>query len=248
MTTIFTLVNQKGGVGKTTSTVSLGHKLAQSGDKVLMVDVDPQGQISTALGLAQGNNVFNLLVTGQPPARWVQPTGRENLWIIPGDRSTGTAQIVMNAENRPVSAIYDIIKALFKDFDYIIFDTAPSVGGLQERVIWASGLVVIPTVTEFMSSDGLSQVLTMIDGLTKQGWKGKVAGILPTFFDEQTRESQGTLAELKSTFGNGVLPPIHRATILRECAAEGVTIFEKDPKSRAAQEYTAVIEHLRRIR
>jgi len=247
MATILTFANQKGGVGKTTTTVSIGHKLAQSGYKVLMVDIDPQGQVATALGLAQGSNVFSLLVTGQPPSLWVQPTGRENLSIIPGNRQTGTAQIVMSAENRPISAIRDLIKPLFKECDYIIFDTAPSVGGLQERVIWASDLVVIPTATEYLSSDGLTQVLTMIDGLNKQGWKGKIAGILPTFYDEQTRESKETLAGLKKTFGEAVLSPIHRATVLRECAAEGATIFEKAPKSRAAQEYAAVIKYLLKL-
>ena len=241
------IVNQKGGVAKTTTVASTGSYLASRGKETLIIDFDSQGQTATALGVDQGNNVFNFLVTGQPPSRWIVPTGRAHLSIIPGDRMTSTAQIVMNAENRPLDAIEELLKPLYKDFEYILFDTAPSIGGVQERAIWASKFVVIPTATEFMSSDGLTQILAMIRNLEERGWQGKVAGILPTFYDEQTRESGETLAELQNTFGALCLSPIHRATVLRECAAEGVTIFEKDPKSRAAQEYAAVAEYLLKL-
>lgn len=244
---IFAVTNQKGGVAKTTTVASVLSYLAARGNRTLGIDFDSQGQLATALGLEQSNNVFNFLVTGQSPSLWVRPSGRENLSIISGDRMTSTAQIVMNAENRPLDAVTSILKSIRREYDYIIFDTAPSVGGLQERAIWASDFVLIPTATEFMSSDGLTQILAMIRSLEEKGWQGKVAGILPTFYDQQTRESRETLAELQKTFGELCLPPIHRATVLRECAAEGVTIFEKDPKSRAAEEYTAIAEYLLKL-
>ena len=244
---IFTVANQKGGVAKTTTVASILSYLASRGKRTLGIDFDSQGQVATALGISQSNNVFNFLVTGQSPSLWVQSTGRENLSIIPGDRMTSTAQIVMNAENRPLDAVASILKSIRREYDYIVFDTAPSVGGLQERAIWASDFVLIPTATEFMSSDGLTQILAMIRNLEEKGWPGNVAGILPTFYDQQTRESQETLAELRKAFGELCLPPIHRATVLRECAAEGVTIFEKDPKSRAAEEYTALAEYLLKL-
>ncbi len=239
--------NQKGGVGKTTTTVSIADSLARSGKEVLIVDFDPQGQCSTALGVASGNGVFNLLVTDTNPGQWVRKTGREGLDIIPGDRSTATAQIVMSAENRPITAVQDALKPHHKDYDYIIFDTAPSVGGLQERAIWASNLVLLPTATEYLSSDGLMQILGMLKILKEKGWKGKLAGILPTFFDEQTKESKATYQGLVENFADSVLDPIHRATILRECAAEGMTIFEKAPTSRAAIEYAALTDYIRSL-
>ena len=131
-----------------------------------------------------------------------------------------------------------------KVYDYIIFDTAPSVGGLQERAIWASDLVVLPTATEYLSSDGLIQMMTTLNGLAEKGWKGKLAGILPTFYDTQTKQSQTAIAQLREYFPDSVLEPIHRATVLRECAAEGMTIFEKSPNSRAAKEYAALANYL----
>jgi chromosome partitioning protein len=244
MARIITVSNQKGGVGKTTTTVNLADNMARKGKRTLIVDFDPQGQCSTALGIDPENNVFNLLVAGSSPGQWVRKTGRPDLHIIPGNRSTATAQIVMNAENRSVTAVQDALKPLYKDYDYIVFDTAPSAGGLQERAIWASNLVLLPTATEYLSSDGLMQIMELLKSLAQKGWKGKLAGILPTFYDEQTKESKTTLDGLGDFFGENVLDPIHRATILRECAAESMTIFEKAPKSRAAEEYAALTNYI----
>ncbi len=247
MTKTYCISNQKGGVGKTTTVVNIADSLARGGKRTLVVDLDPQGQCSTALGIDSENCVFNLMVTGSSPSQWVRKTEREGLDIIPGNRSTATAQIVLNAENRPITAVQDALKPLYKEYDYIIFDTAPSVGGLQERAIWASNLVLLPTATEYLSSDGLMQILEMLKLLTEKGWKGKLAGILPTFYDSQTKESKATLEGLIENFGDSVLSPIYRATVLRECAAEGMTIFEKSPNSRAAKEYAALTNFIRSI-
>ena len=233
------IANQKGGVGKTTSASSLAHGLALRNRRILLVDFDPQGQCATALGINQEAGVFNALVNSHSDIRqWIRDTSRDGLYLLPGDRSTATAQIVINAENRPINSIRMLFKPLGKEYDYIVFDTAPSVGGIQERAIYAADLALIPTATEFLSMNGLAQMIEVLNSLRDQHhWIGKLAGILPTFYDEQTSESNKSLAELKTHFGESVLPPIHRATILRECAAEGKTIFEMDPASRASREY-----------
>jgi chromosome partitioning protein len=99
-------------------------------------------------------------------------------------------------------------------------------------------MVLIPTATEFLALDGLAQMMELLTALRNQHkWNGKLAGILPTFYDEQTSESREALTELNTTFGDSVLDPIHRATILRECPAEGKTIFEMAPASRSSREY-----------
>jgi chromosome partitioning protein len=233
------IANQKGGVGKTTSASSLAHGLAMCNRRVLLVDFDPQGQCATALGINQEPGVFNSLVnTHTDIHQWVRDTGRAGLYLLPGDRSTATAQIVINAENRPINSIHMLFKTLGKEYDYIIFDTAPSVGGIQERAIYAADMVLIPTATEFLSMDGLAQMMELLTALRSQhNWNGKLAGILPTFYDEQTSESRKSLTELKTTFGDSVLAPIHRATVLRECSAEGKTIFELAPASRSSRKY-----------
>ena len=247
-TKIISISNQKGGVGKTTTAVSLAHALARKGRQVLLVDLDPQGQSATALGRSPASGVFYLLTMGMAPAEsafiksLIQPTTRDGLWLLPGDQQTMAAQTVINAQDRPVSCIRESLARLFHPgLDYVILDTAPSVGGSQERAVWAANLVIVPTATEFLSADGVSKVIQMISILqNKKSWKGSLLGILPTFYDEQTRESKSTLKDLRQTFGQSLLGPIHRATILRECAAEAHTIFEKDPDCRAAQEYQAL--------
>jgi chromosome partitioning protein len=247
-TKVICIANQKGGVGKTTTAVSLAHGLSQKGRRVLLIDLDPQGQSATALGRNPEPGVFSLLTMGSTPQEttfvqsWVRISGREGLYLLPGDQQTMAAQTVLNAQDKPISAIRSSVSRFFKDgLHYIIFDTTPSVGRVQERAVWASDLVIVPTATEFLSADGASKVLHMMSILQeKKNWRGNLLGILPTFYDEQTRESKATMEQLQEQFGTSLLPPIHRSTLLRECASQGQTIFEIDPLCRAAKEYLAL--------
>jgi len=248
---VITIANQKGGVGKTTTAVTLAHGLAIKGLQVLLLDLDPQGQCASALGLLQEPGVFNLLVGGQTLADVTRTTGRANLTLIPSDKRTATAQIVLNAEGFDLAVIRGELKpALRNGLDMVIIDTAPSVGGLQEAGLFAADLVVIPTAVDYLATEGVTRVIETLKALEeKQGWQGVVLGILPTFHDEVTKESAATLVDLRNTFGEDViLQPIHRATVLRECVSEGVTIWEKAPKSRAAQEYANLIWEVSDVR
>jgi chromosome partitioning protein len=244
------IANQKGGVGKTTTAVSLGHGLTLLDRRVLLVDFDPQGQCATSLALQPEPGVFNTLVNSRSGIRqWIRDSTRNGLDVLPGDRSTATAQIVINAENWSIDSIRLLFKTLAQEYDCIIFDTAPSVGGIQERAIYAADLVLIPTATEFLAIDGLAQMMELLTTLqAKWHWSGRLLGILPTFYDKKTNESHKSLLDLQAGFGESVLNPIHRATVLRECAAEGKTIFESAPASRACLEYEALAcEVLKRL-
>lgn len=200
-TKVITISNQKGGVGKTTTAVSLAAGLAREGHEVLLVDLDPQGQCATSLGLQPEQSAFYLLTMGQSPnetafiRQYIRNTGREKLWLIAGDKTTNAAQMIINTQERPASHIRDAITRFTKNgLSYIILDTAPSVGGIQERAIWAADLVVIPTSTEYLSTDSVRKIVEMMVTLQKdKAWKGALLGVLPTFFHEQLREHRSAM-------------------------------------------------------
>jgi chromosome partitioning protein len=257
MTKIIAVANQKGGVGKTTTVVSLAHGLTLRGRKVLVVDLDPQGQVAAALGLKSEPGAYYLLTP--PPGgilsakQWVR-LAREHLWLLPGDVSTNASQAQMNAEGKGLSHIAEQLRPLRSDLDpdYIIFDTAPSVGGIQERAIWASDLVIVPAATEFLSADGARKIFEMMLFMQREKeWCGRVLGVLPTFYDEKTTESREQMREYRRVFGDVLLEPIHRATILRECPAVGKTIYEMrletEADRRARDEYAALVEHVLKV-
>lgn len=244
MTVTITIANQKGGVGKTTTAVSLAHGLVLQGKKVLLIDLDPQGQCATILGLKPEPGAFNLLVAEQPMSQVIRATDRKNLFIILGDRKTATAQTVLNVQRAAISFTQTkIVPPAVRDgIDYVVLDTSPSVGELQEQALWAADGVLVPCAVDYLASDGVFNIAVTLKRLHDElNWQGRILGILPTFYDSVTRESKATLQDLEKRFGSLMLPAVHRATVLRECAVEGKTIFELAPESRAAGQYNELV-------
>jgi chromosome partitioning protein len=231
------IANQKGGVGKTTTAVTLAHGLALKNYNVLLIDLDPQGQCATSLGLEQQDAVFHLFISHPPLRDVVRTTGRPGLWLIPGSKKTKTAEGVMLLERQPVSTLQSILggKINGDQLHYVVLDTAPSAGGLQENALYAADLLIIPCAVDHLSLEGAGEVLKTLRSLGRAA--PPAVRLLPTFFDDVTRESQVNLKQLQETFREIVLPPIHRAVALRECPALGQTVFEHQPDGRAAEEY-----------
>lgn len=247
MTTTITVANQKGGVGKTTTAVNLAHGLVLEGKRTLLIDFDPQGQCATILGLAPEPGTFNFLVADHTLGQVTRSTDRENLFVILGDRKTATAQTVLSVQRSPISFVHNklVIPTQEDNIDFIIIDTSPSVGELQEQALWAAEGILIPCAVDYLASDGVFNIAQTLKRIHDEyNWVGQILGILPTFYDEITRESKATLHDLKERFGMLLLEPVHRATILRECAVEGKTIFELAPSSRASYQYSRLVEHV----
>ena len=250
--------NQKGGTGKTTSVINVGDAFAALGKRVLLVDFDPQGHTAVSLNLDTEGCVANWLMhpifnkeqlTPETLNQWIRTTRRENLFLLPGNQMTAKAQRLLTIEEKPINYIKDCLSSIRRmGFDYLLFDTPPSTGGLQEMASWAADLAVIVSSLDYLSADGVSGYVEMLKVLAfEKKWNGKLAGILPTFYDEQTRTTREQMNHLQTAFPNQVFTPIHRATMLREASAEGLTILEKDPKCRSASEYAELARRLLKL-
>ena len=240
---VLTLCNEKGGTAKTTTAVNLAHGIALKGKRVLLVDLDGQGQATTCLGLDQEPGVFDLLVADKTAEQVIRATGRDNLFIIPGNKRTLTALKVIAAEGRAIDYLQARLKGL--QYDMILFDTAPSINDLTGMALFMSNYYLIPSACDFLSSEGVFKIMELIKELkTKVEMRAELLAIIPTFYDQISKESKANIEDLKKHFSNKVLDPIHRATVLREAPAFGKTIFEYSKSSRAADEYQALVNHV----
>jgi len=235
------VANQKGGVGKTTTAVALAHGLALKNYTALLLDLDPQGQCASHLGMDQTDGVFNLLVNDPPLRDVIKTTGRPGLWLLPGSKRTKTAETMMVIERQGMDTLGEILTERVNGdkLHYLLLDTAPSAGGLQENALFACDVLLIPSAVDYLSLEGVREILKTLQALARP--EPPLVRILPTFFDEVTLESKANLTRLREAFGAAILEPIHRAAVLRKCPALGMTIFEHDPESRAAREYAGVV-------
>lgn len=282
-TTIFTISNAKGGVGKTTFSTNLAAGLAAMGFKVLLVDGDPQANCSTLLGVPQGKGVYKLL-TSDPNdpddsiniARKVVNTPLPNLWLLPSDPEIVHAQTLINAHNKDIAFLFHAlgrfligwgknphwqeIAGRFRlegeadnritPLQVIVIDTAPSAGGIQERAIWASDFLIIPTKPERLAMRGVMTLAKQCQTMKEQmAWRGGILGILPNGIEgRMTRETQAQMSDLGLLPAQLILPAIHETVAFREAASACMTIFEyarqakTDGAKKGAAEYQAIVE------
>lgn len=231
---IIAFANQKGGVGKTTSSVTLAHGLARAGRRTLLVDLDPQGHVAFSFGMEKTPGLYRLICLDEPLARVIIPA-RENLDLITSDKHTEKVKRQITLADFRETILLDLLRAA--PYDVILFDMAPSLDVLHINGLVASDWVVIPTRLDAMAVDGVKEILTTMGEVTQRGRGIAGYNILPTFFDRTTRETLAQLKEIASVFGKRVWPPIPQDTRAREAAAYGQTLYEYSPDSPAMAGY-----------
>lgn len=240
---IIVIANQKGGVGKTTTTVTLGHGLALKGYEVLVIDLDTQGNVSDALGIEKGPALFDWLVSGKELVSCAV-NARPRLDVIRSDKSTYELKKILSGRDFREMTLRDGLEGYERRYDVVLMDSAPSVDVLHMASLVASDLLVVATKLDQFSADGVMESLKSLESViraTKS--KCQVAGIIPTFYDRVTNESHAQLLNLAQNFNGLVWPTIPQDTSCREASRLGKTLWEMGP-SRALNGYAECLERL----
>jgi chromosome partitioning protein len=238
MTTVFAFVNQKGGVGKTTSAVTLGHGLALRGYRTLLVDGDPQGHVATQLSIPKAPGLRRWYYDEQPLAE-VTVQARDNLLVLAGDKSTDRVLGKLREEQWGAAEFAERLRSEGEalEIQAILLDLAPSLNHLQIAAMLASDYVIIPTRLRFTDMDGVSEITHSIVETSRRSSMPKRFFLLPTFFDRVTRETAQRLNELAAAFGRQVWLPIPQDVKLAEAPGRGMTIWEYSPQCAGVQGY-----------
>jgi len=239
---VISIANQKGGVGKTTTSVNLGACLAHIGKKVLLVDIDPQGNATSGMGVEKADVnqcVYNVLVDDVDVKQVILPTSEENFDIIPATIQLAGAEIelvpTISREVRLKRAL-DTVK---NQYDYILIDCPPSLGLLTLNSLTASDSIIIPVQCEYYALEGLSQLLSTVRLVQKHLNKNlAIEGVLLTMLDARTNLGLQVIEEVKKYFQDRVYKSIiPRNVRLSEAPSHGKPIITYDPKSRGAEVY-----------
>ena len=249
MARIVAVANQKGGVGKTTTTINLAASLALADQRVLLVDVDPQGNLTSGVGrkdqAAAAGTIYNALTTIEPTtdARpFVIPAGVDGMGLIPADRNLTGAEIELVTLSGREERLRVLLTSIRDDFDYIFIDCPPSLGLLTLNALVAADAVLIPLHCEYFALEGLADLVgTMRRVRAALNPALDIEGVLLTMFDERTNLGQQVATDVRQFFKEKVFRTvIPRNVRLGEAPSHGVPVILYDVKSRGAEAYLAL--------
>ncbi|EKX90558.1 sporulation initiation inhibitor protein Soj [Corynebacterium durum F0235] len=237
------MCNQKGGVGKTTSTINLGACLAEAGRRVLLVDLDPQGALSAGLGIPHDDldlTIYNLLVDNRTTIlNAIHQTPVQGLDLVPANIDLSAAEIQLVNEVGREQTLARALRPVMKDYDYIILDCQPSLGLLTVNALACAQGVVIPMECEYFSLRGLALLTDTVEKVRDRlNFNLEVVGILVTMFDRRTSHAREVMTRVVDVFGERVFDTVITRTVrFPETTVAGEPIISWAPSSQGAQQY-----------
>jgi chromosome partitioning protein len=253
MARIVATANQKGGVGKTTTTINLAASLALADRRVLLVDLDPQGNLTSGVGQkdksAPAGTIYRALTTQEPSIDlrpFVMPTSTERLMLAPADRNLTGAEIELVPLPRREERLRLLLEPMREHFDYIFIDCPPSLGLLTLNALVAADAVLIPLHCEYFALEGLADLVGTIRRVRAAlNPSLDIEGVLLTMFDERTNLGQQVATEVREFFKEKVFRTvIPRNVRLGEAPSHGMPVIQYDVKSRGAEAYLALAREL----
>jgi chromosome partitioning protein len=245
MAQVIAVVNQKGGVGKTTTSVNLAAFIANKGKNVLLIDIDPQGNASSGFGIDKKKieqTTYDVLINQIPIEEVIVPSGRNRLSICPANIDLAGAEVeLVNTVSRE-TCLRQAIDSIRQNFDFILMDCPPSLGLLTVNALTAADSLIVPIQGEYYALEGLTQLMETVS-IVKRTTNSEltVFGVVVTMFDARTQLSHQVASEVRKYFGDKVFRTIiPRNVRLSEAPSFGQSILEYDPKSKGAESYDAL--------
>jgi chromosome partitioning protein len=245
-TQIIAIANQKGGVAKTTTAINLGASLALAEQRVLLVDMDPQANLTSGVGLKGRpgkGGAYSALMANDPDARsFILATGIDSLSLLPADRQLTGAEIELVTLDRRERRLQRLLDPLRADFDYILIDSPPSLGLLTLNALVAADAVLIPLNGEYFALEGIAELTATIDRVRASlNPRLAIEGVLLTMYDDRTNLGQQVSANIREFFGDKVYRTVIPRNIrLGEAPSHGLPVILYDARSRGADAYVAL--------
>ncbi|HVC86384.1 MAG TPA: ParA family protein [Gaiellaceae bacterium] len=242
---VYAFANQKGGVGKTTTAINLAACLAEAGERALVVDLDPQANATSGLGMhANGTSTYDLL-DGAPLASLAKATPFENLFLVPSKPELAGAAVELSQRGDGERYLADALQHA-EGFDFVLLDCPPSLGPLTVNALAASDRVIVPVQAEYFALEGLAQLVQSINLIkARLNPKLEIAGVLLTMTDGRTRLSADVEAEVRKHFGALVFDAVvPRSVRVAEAPSHGLPVTHYDRRSRGAEAYWKVAMEL----